>query len=112
MGAQGAPPNFYNRMMPGTHDTRSNQQGTWYQVNISKRDPLKSHSYYQYTLLFIFEPSDGSTGGEGGDHPVWRSQMGLRRGDDGVKNIRFFGEICCSRTIFARVFKVEIVLWY
>ena len=37
---------------------------------------------------------------------------GLRRGDDGVKNIGFFGEICCSRSIFARVFKVEIVLWY
>ena len=52
--------------------------------------------------------SDGSTGGVrgGGD------QIGLRRGDDGVKNIRFFGEICCSRTIFARMFKVEIVLWY
>ena len=48
----------------------------------------------------------------GGDHPVWQSQTGIRRGDDGVKNIRFFGEICCSRTIFARVFKVEIVLWY
>ena len=84
-------------------------------------------------------------GGEGGDHPVWPSQTGLRRVSDGsqtglrrvsdgsqtglrrvsdgsqtglrrvsdgVKNIRFFGEICCSRTIFARVFKVEIVLWY
>ena len=36
----------------------------------------------------------------GGDHPVWRSQMGLRQGDDGVKNIEFFGEICCSRSIF------------
>ena len=35
-----------------------------------------------------------------------------RRVSDGVKNIRFFGEICCSRTIFARLFKVEIVLWY
>ena len=51
-------------------------------------------------------------GGEGGDHPIWQSQTGLRRGDDGVKNIRFFGEICCSRTIFALVFKVEIILWY
>ena len=45
-------------------------------------------------------------GGGGGDHPVWLRQTGLRRGDDGVKNIRFFGEICCSRTIFSRVFKV------
>ena len=29
-----------------------------------------------------------------------------RGGDDGVKNIGFFGEICCSRSIFARVCKV------
>ena len=32
-------------------------------------------------------------------------QLKIRRGDEGVKNIRFFGEVCCSRTIFARVFK-------
>ena len=53
-------------------------------------------------LYFVNNNSDGSTGGEGGggDHPVWLRQTGLRRGDDGVKNIRFFGEICCSRTIF------------
>ena len=36
------------------------------------------------------------------------SQTGLRRVSDGLRR----GEICCSRTIFARVFKVEIVLWY
>ena len=47
--------------------------------------------------------SDGSTEGEGVITP-----SGLRRGDDGVKNIGFFGEICCSRSIFARVLKVEI----
>ena len=29
-----------------------------------------------------------------------------RRVSDGVKNIGFFGEICCSRSIFARVFKL------
>ena len=30
------------------------------------------------------------------DPPGVRGVMtGLRRGDDGVKNIRFFGEICC-----------------
>ena len=33
----------------------------------------------------------------------------LRQGDDGVKNIRFFGEICCSRSIFARVFTVQSI---
>ena len=27
--------------------------------------------------------------------------MGLRRGDDRVKNIGIFGEICCSRSILA-----------
>ena len=27
------------------------------------------------------QASDGSTGGEGGDHPVWQSQTGLRRGE-------------------------------
>ena len=38
----------------------------------------------------MYKGSDGSTGGvRGGDHPVWRSQTGLRRGDDGVKNIGF-----------------------
>ena len=52
--------------------------------------------------------SDGSTGVRGVITPSGEA----RRVDDGVKNIRFFGEICCSRTIFARVFKVEIVLWY
>ena len=40
------------------------------------------------------------------------SQTSLRQVSDGVKNIGFFGEICCSRSIFAQVFKVEIVLWY
>ena len=35
-GGGGAPPSYctYNRVMPGTHDTRSTQQGTWYQVSI------------------------------------------------------------------------------
>ena len=35
-----------------------------------------------------------------------------RQGSNGVKNIGFFGEIGCSKSIFAQVFKVEIVLWY
>ena len=38
----------------------------------------------------------GGEGGGGGDHPVWRSQTSLTRGDDGVKNIRFFGEFAAQ----------------
>ena len=46
------------------------------------------------------------------DKQRWIHRGGGGGGGGGVKNIIFFGEICCSRTIFARVFKVEIVLWY
>ena len=48
-------------------------------------------------VLAVMDPPGG-----GGDHLVWRSQTV----SDGVKNIGSFGEICCSRSIFARVFKV------
>ena len=49
---------------------------------------------------------------QGGVRGVITPSGEARRVSDRVKNIRFFGEICCSRTIFARVFKVEIFLWY
>ena len=57
-----------------------------------------------------YNDSDGSIGGEGGG--VITTSGEARRDDDGVINIGFFGEIYCSRSIFARVFNVEIVLWY
>ena len=52
-------------------------------------------------------------GGEGGGGVI----TGLRRVSEGSQTRRgekywFFGEICCLRIIFARVFKVEIVFWY
>ena len=57
--------------------------------------------------------ADKGGGGAAMDPPGVITPSGeARRVSDGVKNIRIFGEICCSRTIFARVFKVEIVLWY
>ena len=52
------------------------------------------------------QASDGSTRGVRG---VITPSGKARRVSDGVKNIGFFGEICCSRSIFARVFKVEII---
>ena len=81
----GLPPPFYPAFLPPpfyfptfyTHISSSKQirtniirDQTFYQVKI-----IKSELYNHLLKL-----SDGSTGGEGGDHPVWRSQTGL----DGV----------------------------
>ena len=65
------PPTFYPRLS-SSKQIRTNiiRDQTFYQVKIIKLE-LYNH---------LLKLSDGSTGGEGGDHPVWRSQTGL----DGV----------------------------